>query len=118
MHYTLAAVDGSLSDGLALMIVGMLVVFVALVVLLAIIAAMNRLMPDPPDTALTPAPNQRQINDGWIDEKLLAVIAAAATAAVGQAVQVQAVRRLSTDEQRAWSRSGRRRIMQSHRPHR
>lgn len=126
----LAAVEGSLSDGLALMVVGMIVVFGALIVLLAIIAAMNHVMPDTPPAPATPqpAPAARpmaaapppitKIDDGRIDNKLLAILTAAAATAVGQAVRVQGVQRLGTARQRAWSRSGRRHIMQSHRPHR
>lgn len=84
---------GDVGRALSLMVVGMAVVFAALVVLLLVISLINRLMPVRPTSpgpgaaaARTPAPA------GQVDPQLIAVLAAAASTALHRPVRVEAVR--------------------------
>ena len=89
----LGATDGTFSDAFALSMVGMCVVFSSLITLALIVWGMSKLMPQ---TEHAPTAKRSQSRgpslDGGIDATTLAVIAAAATVAVGQAVEVKDVR--------------------------
>jgi sodium pump decarboxylase gamma subunit len=89
----LAAADGSFSDALSLSVVGMGVVFTSLIVLALIVWAMSKVMPETEQpTVPKRAALRGPVLDGGIDATTLAIIAAAATVAVGQAVEVRDVR--------------------------
>lgn len=78
MSIFLAATEPKLTEAVALMIVGMAVVFGSLAILLAVITLINRLLresPKPATASTEPA-------------ELVAVLTAAATAALGRSVRV------------------------------
>ncbi len=109
------------TEGLALMAVGMLVVFTALLLLLAVIMGIRKLTEAPVYPALTPEPAAPLMGtdppaDHGLSPERLAVIAAAAAVAVRKPVRVRRVSVL-TPSASTWARSGRRNIMTSHRPH-
>ncbi len=83
------AAGGGLADGVTLMAVGMLVVFVSLLVLLGLIVAMNRLLPPEAPRGAPPI--------GRVPPQHLAVIAAAATAALNHPVKVTRVRAVTEE---------------------
>lgn len=89
---TLSAADGSFNDALSLSIVGMGVVFSSLIVLSIVVWGMSKIMPA---TEQAPAPKRAAARgpmlDGNIDATTLAIIAAAATVAVGKPVEVKNV---------------------------
>lgn len=78
--FSILATTSKLTDALTLMIVGMGVVFGALTILLAVVVLINRL------TRETSAPSP---SSPMQDGQLVAVIAAAATAALGKHVAVR-----------------------------
>jgi len=91
MLFILAVLDAKLADALTLMVVGMAVVFGSLVILLGVVTLLTYLAgPDktPPKTFKKPADNTQ----------LVAVLAAAATAALGKPVRVTDVQPASTPE--------------------
>jgi sodium pump decarboxylase gamma subunit len=131
MLQMIAQVDGTMTarvnEALTLMAVGMLVVFGALILLWIAIFLIDRLSerltptpqpaqapkpaPTPPSQPkATPEPSAGQ------DPKLIAVLTAAATAALGQRVRLRRVHFLGHDDQ-SWAREGRRVVMTSHSPH-
>lgn len=138
------AQSGDLSQGAIIMAVGMLVVFVALGVLMGVIALLNKLTEQTPAEtpaaskptaraapapATAPAPPQpaeatadlpaaATPQTAGFDPHLIAVLTAAATAALQRPVAVRGVRFASNQPQNVWARQGRRAIMSSHRPHR
>jgi len=105
-----STLDSKLADALILMLVGMSVVFTALILLWAVIVAVDRLTgaPAEPTRAEEAAPSEQP--------HLIAVLAAAATAALGRPARVQRVRFLGY-ETTAWRQEGRRLVMTSHHPH-
>jgi len=112
----LLAEEASIGDGLALMVVGMFVVFLSLTILLGVIVTISRLTAEKPapKAAAQPAP---VIEGGEVDDPaLIAVIAAAATAAMNKPIRIQRVSFLGQAQGQAWSQQGRRSIMTSHRP--
>lgn len=120
MNTMILASYGGIQTGLLLMVVGMGVVFGALLVLMAVVALMGRLLADQPTPApaTAPAPQPaKPASDQLADARLIAVLTAAATAALGRRAAIHGVR-LVTRRDRAWAQQGRRSIMTSHRPHR
>jgi sodium pump decarboxylase gamma subunit len=79
-----------LSAALTLMLVGMGVVFVALLLLWAVIALADRLIGVEAEREPAAEP-QTAAAPGEVDAELVAVLAAAATAAIGQRVQIKNV---------------------------
>ena len=126
----------SLATGLTLMLVGMAVVVAALLVLYAAIRLLDRILaervPVASSAASAPPENTNSLshqeatpkaptradksadNSGRIPPHIVAVIAAAATAAMGRPVRVKRVIHL-TEDHRSWISGGRAEIMQSHR---
>lgn len=125
-----AEAAGYIAEGVVLMIVGMAVVFCALLLLMAVIAGIKRTDAAPatastapkPAAPSTPAPSRTATEEmaAGISPQTIAVLAAAATAALRQRVRIQRVNVLSRGGRTggAWTQSGRRTIMTSHRPRR
>lgn len=104
MFLLLAATDDKLTDAVTLMIVGMAVVFGSLAILLGVVVLINRLLhqttpaPAPAPGSSSPAPGSSKpapapghSTRGSVageDGRLVAVLAAAATAALGRPVRV------------------------------
>ena len=109
-----------IGSGLALMVVGMLVVFAGLLLLWGVVTTLNHLLAEKarlrmPDSA-TEATAAEEIEQ---NARLVAVLAAAATAALQRPARVRRVRFISHQGGAdPWSRQGRRSIMASHRPRR
>jgi Na+-transporting methylmalonyl-CoA/oxaloacetate decarboxylase gamma subunit len=118
------------------MVVGMLVVLAALLVVYAAIRLLHRILEErPPRDAATAnkapmspatrspagdaktAPDPPEIDHAAepLPPRLIAVIAAAATAKLGRPVRVKRAIQL-TEDHRAWIAGGRAEIMHSHRP--
>jgi Na+-transporting methylmalonyl-CoA/oxaloacetate decarboxylase gamma subunit len=120
---TLADAEADLASGVVLMAVGMLVVFVALVLILASIALIRRVADRPEGApavapapeAKTSAPAEAPAEDEAITPELLAVLTAAAVAATGTRVRVRRVA-LVGDRSDAWLAGGRASLMGSHKP--
>lgn len=118
--------SGDVQQALLLMAVGMAVVFGALVVLLAVILLVNFLGREAPAVepeSKAPAEPQKAPQTGTggtpgaagEDQQFIAVLAAAATAAIGQRVRIRRVRFVGRPST-AWAQLGRHGIMTSHRP--
>lgn len=111
--------DGSFAEGLTLMIIGMLVVFVSLVLLLGLVTLISKLAVEKPATA--PASGDASAEPATTmptgpDPQLVAVLSAAAATALHRPVRIRRVRFLGQDRQAtgsAWSSHGRQTIMQS-----
>jgi sodium pump decarboxylase gamma subunit len=116
-----------LNEALILMLVGMGVVFLALILLWAVIAIIDRLSdrsaaqaqaegeaePAPaPAPAAAPEPTPGEA----VDPELLAVLTAAATAVLHRHVRISRVHFVRRHDE-AWAREGRRDVMTSHHPH-
>ncbi|MEM1165894.1 MAG: OadG family transporter subunit [Planctomycetota bacterium] len=114
---TVAQSNTDLGAGVALMVVGMVVVFGALVLIGLIVMGVRRVLDRPVHTP-TPQASPRDPMPAGISPERIAVIAAAATAAVGKPVRVHRVVMLGEQGGSAWARGGRRTIMGSHRPFR
>lgn len=97
MSIFLAATEHKLTDAVALMIVGMAVVFGSLTILLAVITLINRLLRESPKPAAASASTT----------ELVAVLTAAATAALGRSVRVTDVQPASGPGQLPRSDTGR-----------
>lgn len=114
---TLAMQDGNLTEGLALMVVGMLVVFLSLTVLAGVVLGIQRLLRPPapaPMPAAEPAPAPAA-PDG-IDPHHLVTIAAAVATVVGRPHRLRHVVPVGQHGD-GWVTEGRVSIMTSHRPH-
>ncbi len=115
--------DGAISLGLSLMVVGMSVVFVALMLIGAILGLLGKLMGQAPTDDETPAQGaavtsateapQTSMATGLDDPRLVAVITAAATAAIGSRVKIRRIVS-ATQGGGAWSAMGRSAIHTSH----
>jgi len=133
--------SSSKAEGLALMIVGMTVVFIALVLVGATLVAIRKFT-EPPTAGPKPAPKPEAqpaaphdpaesridartlavlasaaataVTESRIDTRTVAMIAAAATAVVGAPVRVRRVQRLRRGGHNAWAASGRSRPHRSH----
>ncbi|MEM7621622.1 MAG: OadG family protein [Planctomycetota bacterium] len=111
----------NLSQGLTLMIVGMAVVFVALLLLWAVITAVHALgstrdagnQTRSTPQSITPASGPPAHD--LVTPRLVAVLAAAATVAASGPVRLTRVTPLRRGSADPWSRSGRRGVMGSHR---
>lgn len=90
-HLLAAATDSKLTDALTLLIVGMAVVFGSLAVLLAVVALINRLLHEAPAPGSAATARARAVDD----TELVAVLAAAATVALGRSVRVTDVQPVS-----------------------
>ena len=119
----------SFFDGVTLLVVGMGVVFLALLLLMVMISGIAKaqaaLRPgyDPDDFPLLITRKPQTPLSGAGDEQtitpeLVAVLAAAATAALGRPVRVVRVERYRRDHDEAWKQQGRHVLMTGHRPHR
>jgi len=104
--------------GLTLMVVGMLIVFVALVLLMAVIRLIDMATAgSAPATEPAAAPKPvAPVEEEGVNEELLVVLAAAATAALRRSVRVRRVRLVKRSDG-SWVAGGRQGIMTSHRPH-
>lgn len=122
-----AAADNQ--QGLVLMVVGMVVVFVALTLLLSMISLVNRLMRERPAESVgasAPAPAESQSatmtstgGTPMVDKELIAVISAAVTMVVRRPSRVRRIRFVGyvPGTTHGWVAQGRSGIMTSHRPH-
>jgi sodium pump decarboxylase gamma subunit len=114
----LAMQDGNLTEGFALMVVGMLVVFLSLTVLAGVVLGIGRLLqppaPAPMPAASTPAPIPAA-SEG-IDPHHLVAIAAAVAVVVDRPHRLRHVVPVGHHGD-GWVTEGRVSIMTSHRPH-
>lgn len=112
-------------EGLSLMIVGMAVVFIALVLVGQALVLIRRFGEQAADQAeKTPAastarpkaatPTRAPASTGGIDPRTLAVLTAAAAAVVGGAVRIRRVQFLRGIRSESWASSGRAMIHNSH----
>ena len=134
MPTLIAQANGAdLSTGFMLMIVGMAIVFVALILILMLLVAMGNLLKEsqaakPPVQTGTVAPQQEQAApappaaapyaddyDEDIHPEILAVITAAVVAAVRGPFRIQRVRMVSRGASPFWAERGRTAIHTSHR---
>ncbi|MEO1129705.1 MAG: OadG family protein [Planctomycetota bacterium] len=100
------------SNAVALMIVGMLVVFTSLSVIGLLIALASRLLR--PSTVVEPVA-EAALASADVDTERVAVLTAAATAALRRPVRVHRVRMLGLTNREQWVAEGRAGIMTSHR---
>ena len=121
---------GSIGAGITLMLVGMFVVFATLLMIMLVIAGINRLVgkeepATPTGTTATSSPqtpSNANAHSGQLPEKgddltpeLVAVITAAAVAALQKPVRLRGVTLIDTTGS-AWLSGGRSRLMGSHSP--
>lgn len=116
---------GGLADGLVLMVVGMAVVFMALILVgssLVVIRKMAEEKPVKPKIPFapksTPAPAAQPAfgasPDGELDGRLIAILTAAAAAVAGGPVRLRRVQFLKGRADGSWSAAGRSHIHSSH----
>lgn len=100
-----------LITALKISLIGISVVFVALVVIGGFIHLLSRMEPEPlvPEPPSVPPPSETP------DADLLAVISAAVTTTLGPRVRIRRIRQGVVAEDGTWSRQGRIIIMASHR---
>lgn len=113
-----------IGEGIALMIVGMLVVFVALIVVGASIAGLSAVMRrveareqaelPPTHAARNGVPHDAGFSPSAPDARTLAIITAACTAALGTRVRVRRVTFLNQNTVSAWAEAGRMGVQGSH----
>jgi len=114
----LLAGSGTLSDAVFLALVGVAVVFCALALTWAAVTAVTRLLAAPADDTGPPvaAAGDRPPPAGEsIDPRIVAVLTAAATVAVGAPIRLRCVRRFHRDPNSAWMAHGRVLVHSSHR---
>lgn len=108
---TMQEIESDLAEGLQLMVVGMSIVFASLVVIGLMIKAATWLIRDaevaeaePPDASapMPVATTQASGVEPGLSPQLLAVLAAAATAAVKRPVRVHRVRPLTNQDNQTW----------------
>lgn len=109
-------------ESAGLMLTGMLIVLSALTLLALLIEVLSRYLRDPvpassgESTVAAPLPTPTLAAAPTADDdELLAVIAAAASLAVGRAVRVRTVQALTQAGDDMWTTAGRARVMGSHR---
>lgn len=107
------ATGTDLGTGVVLMVVGMGVVFVALTVLMGVVALLRRVFDPAAPVAVVPA--APAVEDGVAPE-IVAVLSAAAVAAMGAPVRITRVKRAEGGA--AWASQGRGRLMDRGRPSR
>jgi sodium pump decarboxylase gamma subunit len=108
-----------LADALVLSVVGIGVVFVALVVLALVIGRLVRLLADRGGAEVPSADGAAApVGDGALDRRHLVVIAAAVAAAVGPRSRMHRIVMLGNRSGDPWVTEGRVVVMGSHRPHR
>jgi Na+-transporting methylmalonyl-CoA/oxaloacetate decarboxylase gamma subunit len=112
IQFTLAPLFDDIGIPLALM--GVFVVFVALVLIAAFIKVLPRIFPHPSVSAAEPAGVQPPFAEDEIPEETLVVIAAAVAETIRQPHRIVRIRGL-TAEDMDWSREGRVQHHQSHR---
>ncbi|QDU35387.1 oxaloacetate decarboxylase subunit gamma [Poriferisphaera corsica] len=118
---TLALTSEQLTGGIVLMIVGMGVVFSALILLLWAIKLMHAMLNKPAPApavaaASVPVASAKAASDE-IEPETLVVIAAAVAAIVRKPHRIRRVDSLTAQQAGSnWARHGRRAIMTSHRP--
>ena len=123
-NLTLALTTEQITGGLVLMVVGMGVVFSALILILWAIKGMNSALSKPapapapaPAAAPAAAPAPAKPASDEEDPEILAVIAAAVAAVVRKPHRIRRVDSLTNAPTGSnWARHGRRAIMTSHRP--
>ncbi len=112
----------ALSDGYILMAVGMAVVFSALSLLVGAIVLLKRILERPPAVEEKPeakeAEAEEKPEEPVLDDQLIAILTAAATAALGARARVYRVRFLEEEyiSDHAWVQAGRSELHMSHRP--
>lgn len=110
------------TESLMLTVVGMGVVFCALILLMIMVGVLHRVLaekpaaPAPTSAAAPPPPTPpAESSDATDDQELIAVLAAAAATALGRSVQqIRVLRFTHASEQ--WASSGRHTLTTSHRP--
>ena len=110
-------VEELLQQGIELSIVGVVVVFGALIAIMIMLGALQKI--GMATTAPPPAPVAAPVvapgRPADLSPELVAVITAAAIAAVGQPIRVRRIRFAGTATNPTWAETGRRDIHTSHR---
>jgi Na+-transporting methylmalonyl-CoA/oxaloacetate decarboxylase gamma subunit len=116
---------GRIADGLVLMVVGMFVVFMALVLVGTALVVIRKAAEEKPvkpkatsAPKSTPAPVARTpvetTGEGELDGRMIAILTAAAAAVVGGPVRLRRVQFLKGRTDGSWSAAGRSHIHSSH----
>ncbi|MCC5876444.1 MAG: OadG family protein [Candidatus Sumerlaeia bacterium] len=115
--------EHTLSDGIQLTIVGMLVVFIALLAILGLLTALKKICSPNRSADMTPAAESKSGQGSpavtspveGIDPQIMAAIIASVAVAVGQPARIRSVRLIRNEPGSAWSGRGRTSIQSSHR---
>jgi Na+-transporting methylmalonyl-CoA/oxaloacetate decarboxylase gamma subunit len=102
------------TEALLLALVGMSVVFLALVTIGVFIYLLGRVFVNRPSAAPAAAMSAAPLGAGQLDARTIAVISAAAFAAVGRPVRVQRITFINRNTISAWAERGRVSIHGSH----
>jgi Na+-transporting methylmalonyl-CoA/oxaloacetate decarboxylase gamma subunit len=109
-----------LSGGIQLTIIGMLVVFTALALILALLTTLKYFTNTggAPSGAPTPSPSPKAVNFSndphEIDPRTMAILTAAVAVVVGQSARIRAVRVVRNTVGREWSGMGRSAVQATH----
>ncbi|MGD8453468.1 MAG: OadG family transporter subunit [Phycisphaerae bacterium] len=113
------AADGNLFDGVMLSIVGVAVVFLALVLVWGGLELLRGILSQrraATVVAAAPAPADPPVaEDGPVDGRTLAILTAAAVAALGPGVRIRRVRSVVRHPSSSWTGHGRIAVQSSHR---
>lgn len=122
IHLAGSVEEHPLSGGIQLTIVGMLVVFIALLAILGLLTALKKFCSPNRSKDMTPATESKTGMGGpvgaspveGIDPQIMAAIIASVAVAVGQPARIRSVRLIRNEAGSAWSGRGRTSIQSSH----
>ncbi len=104
-------------DGVVLAVVGVALVFAALILIWVAIELITRTMVGPPEPAAVAesAPDSADVAPDGLDGRTLAILSAAAIAAAGPRARIRHIQRLEHDSTSIWTAHGRIAVQSSHR---